>query len=55
MNVALCGISAGGGSAGHILQRWSAKWSEFVDVTSSDQIKSKDKLRVVPKSTVSVL
>lgn len=49
--VALCRPS---GSATYILQRWSLKWSEFVDVNCPEEIESNDKLRVVAKSTVSV-
>ena len=37
----------------YMLQRWSSKWSEHVDIISSEDIKSGDKLRVLPKSTVS--
>ncbi len=54
VKVLLYDLSAGGPAA-HILQRWSSKWSEFVDVMSLEDIKTKDKLRVVPKSAVSAL
>ena len=37
----------------YVLQRWSSKWSEHVDVLNSEAIKTGDKLRVLPKSTVS--
>lgn len=37
----------------YMLQRWSSKWKEHVDIISSEDIKNGDKLRVLPKSTVS--
>lgn len=54
--VVLFGLSAEKpGAATYILQRWSSKWTEYVDVTSCDDIHDRDKLRVVSKSSVSVL
>ena len=56
----MCGLTADAGDAktGKVsgcgvqftLQRWSLKWNEFVDVSSNDDIKGNDKLRVVRKA-----
>lgn len=52
-----CGVHQTGNQkstgANYMLQRWSMKWTEYVDVTSNEDIKNGDKLRVFPKSTVS--
>lgn len=45
--------STGPKHAVHV-QRWSSKWGEYVDISRSEDIKDKDKLRVLPKSTVSL-
>ena len=54
--VFLCGLSAEikEGAASYALQRWSTKWSEYVDVTSCEDIKSGDKFKFVSKPSVSV-
>ena len=52
--VVFSGLSASAAQPTHILQRWSGSWGEYVDVSSLDQIKSRDKLMLVLKSTVSV-
>ena len=38
-----------------ILQRWSSKWNEYVDVTSNKAMEDKDKVKVVLKYSVSVV
>lgn len=43
------------GATSFILQRWSSKWNEYVDVTSNKAIEDKDKLKVVLKYSVSVV
>ena len=33
----------------YLLQRWSEKWGEFVDVKEPEEVKDGDKLSAVPK------
>ena len=39
--------------AKYLLQRWSRKWSEFVDVMELHEVKDGDKLTVLPRPTKS--
>ena len=34
-----------------ILQKWSSKWNEYVDISSSQDIQGNDKLKLLPKPT----
>ncbi len=38
-----------------VLQRWSTKWSEYVDVITIKAVEDQDKLRVVLKTSIIVI
>ena len=38
----------------YILQNYSSEWDEFLDVTDVNKIQDRDKLRVIPRSPLSV-
>lgn len=37
------------GGSPYLLQRWSTRWGEYIDISSVDDVISGEKLKIVPK------